>query len=132
MAGDIVNTQPNTFFICIIPIFFWLLSVYIWFSPLSVSSNFVVKHYLDTYTTLLENWTKNMERCTNTIQDLRPHINTGFELMDTFTYLEAAFGKLLFVEFLECYSCLIFSTFFGSSVIYQCLRQLGSHKRRLE
>ena len=125
-AYDVVKGQPNTFYICIVPIIYCIFSIYIWFSPISFGSNYLITHTFNTFNVLLETWIRKIEQ----IPDIESNLKSGFELMDTVQHLEAGFGKLLCIEFFESYSCLVFSTFFGSSALYGVLRNLESQHYR--
>ena len=92
---------------------------------LTYCSNFLITHSINAFATTLDLWTSDL-KC---IQDLRLHLNTGFELMDTFAYLDSTFGKLLFVEFFETFTGLVFSTYFASSTIYRVLRRIETKNR---
>ena len=125
-AYDVVKIQyPNSYITYFVPALYGLNCFCTWYSHLTYCSNFLITHSINAFTTTLDLWTSDL-KC---IQDLRLHLNTGFELMDTFAYLDSTFGKLLFVEFFETFTGLVFSTFFASSTIYRVLRRIETKNR---
>ena len=108
------------------PIIYGCYSVYLWYSPISVSFNLILSQYINTNTKLLKIWTSNFDGTTNPDEICRHDINFvrkqlahGFEIVDLMNISQCTFGKIVFVEFIESYSNLMFCIFFASSSMYQ-------------
>lgn len=102
---------------------FGLYCFYICFSPLSLSSNYLITSSINRFNSLLNGLNQKFEHHCKMEKDLSSsYLDSGFKLMTTVIYVEKTFGKILCVEFLESYITLVFSTFFQTAVVYQVLR----------
>ena len=123
LVYDVLKNHCDVFYVCIIPIMFGLYCFYICFSPLSLSSNYLITSSINRFNSLLNGLNQKFEHHCKMEKDLSSsYLDSGFKLMNTVIYVEKTFGKILCVEFLESYITLVFSTFFQTAVVYQVLR----------
>ena len=100
------------------PFLYGCFSLYVWFSPVSISSTILLSQYFNTLTKMTTLWSTSLQ----SQEYISQHLDFGFVLLEAIETGKEIFGEILCIEFFEIYSALVFTIFFGASTSYKYLR----------
>ena len=100
------------------PFLYACFSLYVWFSPVSISSTILLSQYFNTLTKMTQLWSTSLY----SQEYVSRHLDIGFHLLEAIETGKDMFGEILCIEFFEIYTALVFTIFFGASTSYKYLR----------